>query len=185
MKWSRLKSLVEERIAQSLRGRVTLHQARYRHTFEEAGRVWIAVDGREVASFDTARYAARRHEVAAAIREANGLRPYGDPGGHAAYLEADAQGEDVLRRAGEYDDYRALGDLEAYLSMPVEAALDAPSPLLRALAVADARVGKRRLRVLAAAGNQHPIVHALLAARCEAEGVRFSSVRPPPLSEHD
>ena len=92
MKWSRLRSLLEERLAPSLRGRVALHQARYRYTLEESGRVWITVDGREVASFDTASYIARRHDIGAGIREANGLRPYGVAGGVPAYVEADAPG---------------------------------------------------------------------------------------------
>ena len=175
MKWSKLKFLVEDRLAPVLRGRVALHQGRYRYTREEVGRVWVTIDGREVASFDTSRYVARRHEVSAGIREANGLRPYGDAGGHAAYLEADAQAEDVLRRAGEYDDYHALADLEAYLSMAIEDALASPSPLLRALAVADGRVGKRRLRVLAASRNEHPIVQTFLTARCAGEEITFGA----------
>src|SRR4051812_4133155 len=53
MPWSRLKSLVESRQASALSGRVTLHQARYRHAQKEVGRVWVAVDGEEVAAFAT------------------------------------------------------------------------------------------------------------------------------------
>ena len=113
MQWSRLKHRLEERFAPVLRGRLALHQARYRYTREEVGRVWVTIDGREVASFDTASYIARRARLGAEIREANGLQPYGTAGGQAAYLAADAQAEDILRRAGEYDDYRALADLEA------------------------------------------------------------------------
>ena len=175
MRWSRLRSLLAERLAPSVRARIDLHQARYRYTLEESGRVWVTVDGREVASFDTASYIARRDDVAAGIREANGLRPYGVAGGHPAYIEADAQAEDILRRAGEYDDYRALEDLEAYLSMAIEDALASPSPLLRALASVDERVGKRRLRALAAEGGHHPLVRALLTARCEAEKIELAT----------
>jgi hypothetical protein len=167
--------LLAERVAPSVRARIDLHQARYRYTLEESGRVWVTVEGREVASFDTASYVARRHIVAAGIREANGLRPYGNAGGHAAYIEADAQAEDILRRAGEYDDNRALEDLEAYLSMSIEDALASPSPLVRALASVDGRVGKRRLRTLAAERGHHPLVRALLTARCEAEKVQFGT----------
>jgi hypothetical protein len=171
MQWSRLKHLVEERLAPTIRSRVSLHQARYRYTLAEVGRVWITIDGREIASFDTSSYVAKRAELSAQIRDARGLRPYGDPGGHAEYLEADAEAEAMLLRSGEYDDYHALTDLEAFLSMSIESALTSPSPLLRALAVADARVGKRRLRTLAAARDEHSLVRTLLTFRCEAEQV--------------
>lgn len=167
MKWSRLKSLIEERFAPSLRGRVTLHQARYRYTREEVGRVWFVVDGREVASFATG--ASWRETVAGAARLMDERGAWGSP---AAYDQATVEAAEATRRAGVYSDDDALAELESYLSMPVDSALGAPSPLLRALAVADARVGKRRLRALAAAaGEQHPIVRALLTARCAAEGI--------------
>jgi hypothetical protein len=53
MRWSKLTSSLEALRAPAVRDRVALHQARYRYTREEVGRVWVAVDGREVASFDT------------------------------------------------------------------------------------------------------------------------------------
>jgi hypothetical protein len=176
MQWSRLKHLVEERLAPSVQERIALQQARYRYTREEVGRVWITIDGAEVASFDTASYVAKRADLSAQIRDARGLRPYCDPGGHAEYLEADAEPEAILRRSGEYDDYHAIADLEAFLSMSIESALSAPSPLLRAIAVADARVGKRRLRSLAAElAKEHRLVQTLLMLRCEAEQVSINA----------
>jgi hypothetical protein len=79
-------------------------------------------------------------------------------------------------RVGVYSDRDAIAELRAFLSMPGGEALASPSPLLRALAVLDARVGKRRLAALAAAPDLHPLVRTLLAVRCDAEGVR---VAPP------
>ena len=175
MKWSRLKHLVEERLAPTVRRRISLHQARYRYTLEEVGRVWLAIDGTEVISFDTTSYVAKRAALGAQIRTSRGLRPYGDAGGYAEYLDADAEAESVLLRAGEYDDYHALADLEASLSMSIDSALASPSPLLRALAVADSRVGKRRLRMLAEGPPEHPLVQRLLLLRCDAEQVAINA----------
>jgi hypothetical protein len=176
MQWSRLKSQVEGRFAPAVRTRIALRQARYRYTREEVGRVWLTIDGVEVASFDTASYVTKRADLSAQIRDARGLRPYGDPGGKAEYLEADGEAEAILRRAGEYDDYHAIGDLEAFLSMSIESALAAASPLVRGLAVVDARVGKRRLRGLAATvADEHPLVRRLLTLRCEAEQVPINA----------
>jgi hypothetical protein len=175
MQWSRVKHLVEQRFAPSIRSRMSLHQARYRYTRGEVGRVWLTIDGREVASFDTASYVAKCAALGADIREARGLRPFGVAGQHPEYLEADAEAEAILYRAGEYDDYRAVADLEASLSMPVETALASPSPLLRALAVADVRVGKRRLHALGSNASEHPLVLTILRLRCAAEQVDFGS----------
>lgn len=83
--------------------------------------------------------------------------------------------QSILRRAGEQDDCRAVEELQAFLSMPIEAALDSDRPILRALAVVDARVGKRRLRELAQK-PEHPFVRRLLDLRLEAE--TLSSLRP-------
>ena len=55
MRWSQLRTALKERLAPCLRDRVALHQARYRYTREEVGRVWIALDGRELMSFDASR----------------------------------------------------------------------------------------------------------------------------------
>jgi len=53
MQWSKLRSALMERVALSLRDRLAVHQARYRRTQEEVGRVWITLDGRQLISFDT------------------------------------------------------------------------------------------------------------------------------------
>jgi len=98
------------------------------------------------------------------------LRPT-KPRSVAEYQTADRAAVEHLRRAGECDDYSALRDLEAFLSLPIEEALVSPSPLVRGLAVVDRRVGKRRLRKLAEQRDEHPFVQQLYAARCAAEGI--------------
>jgi hypothetical protein len=169
MQWSKLRSLVESRFAPSLGRRVSLHQARYRYTREEVGRVWIAIDGRDAASFAT------RSPDARVTAEAERLLDERDAWGSvAAYDQAADEAGQAVRAAGVYSDADALAELEAYLSLPVEEALASASPLLRALALLDARVGKRRLRALAAAPDAHPLVQTVLALRCDAEGLRRS-----------
>lgn len=132
MRWTQLRTALKERLAPCLRDRVALHQARYRYTREEVGRVWIALDGRELMSFDASRVAAGR---------------------------AAAAGDDSV-----------LSELEAYLSLTIDGALASSSLLVRALAVCDRRVGKRRLRSLDTTG-EHALVRELFAARCACEGL--------------
>ncbi|HET7219251.1 MAG TPA: hypothetical protein VFJ02_14440 [Vicinamibacterales bacterium] len=171
MPWRQLRAALRERVTPPLCDRIGLHQARYRYTREEVGRVWLTIDGREIVQFDTSTYLRRRAQLAAELREANRLAANGDHDGQSDYLAADAAAADTLRRAGLYDDYGALADLEAYLSLPIDEALDSPSPLIRGLAVIDRRVGKRRLRAMAPADDEHPLVRELYALRCQADGI--------------
>ena len=126
MRWSQLKTSLESLRTPILGKRVGLHQARYRYTREEVGRIWLTIDSREIASFDT---------------------------------------------SAQYDDYQALADLKAYLLLSVDDALHSGSPLIRALAVIDRRVGKRRLRSLEIGPEEHSLVYELYRLRCEAEGI--------------
>jgi hypothetical protein len=166
MRWSQLKSRISELVDPSVRDRVALHQARYRYTREEVGRVWLTIDGREVASFDSSTYTRRRAELAHAL-EHDMTSP-----------EADAVARRELREAGLSDDYEAIADLGRYLSLSIEDALASPSPLVRALAVIDRRVGKRRLRSLAANPIEHPLVRQLLRLRLDAGQTTANAHQP-------
>ena len=171
MQWSKLKSLVEARLADSLGRRVSLHQARYRYTREDVGRVWLAFDGRDVASFATGATLPQVRTEAERLMDER--EAWGSP---AAYGQATSDAVEAVRQAGIYSDRDALEELEAYLSLSIDAALTSPSPLHRVLAVLDGRVGKRRLRALHASPDEHPLVRAALALRCDAEGIR---IQPP------
>jgi hypothetical protein len=131
----------------------------------------VTVDSREVASFDTSTYIRRRAELGGDLFEIRRAETPDQPPDHAAYLETDDRAREILRRAGQYDDYEAIVDLEAYLSLPIDDALTSPSPLVRALAVIDRRVGKRRLRTLQVGPLEHALVRQLYLLRCEAEGI--------------
>jgi hypothetical protein len=171
IRWSKLKGSLDALRAPKLRKRVALHQARYRYTREEIGRIWVTVDSREVASFDTSTYIRRRTELGGDLFEIRRAETPDQPPDHAAYLETDDRAREILRRAGQCDDYEAIVDLEAYLSLPIDDALTSPSPLVRALAVIDRRVGKRRLRTLQVGPLEHALVRQLYLLRCEAEGI--------------
>ena len=174
MPWSCLRAAAKERMAPSVRDRIAIHQARYRRTREEVGRVWITVDGREVASFDTNRYIAKRAQLEHDIR--SGIGPFGlsATSNRAEYQTADAAAKALLRSTGEYDDYSALADLEAYQSLAIEDALASLSPLVRALAIIDQRVGKRRLRAFDPR-SEHPLVQELYHVRCAAGGIKLGA----------
>ncbi|MGV3708593.1 MAG: SF0329 family protein [Gemmatimonas sp.] len=168
MPWSRLRSLIESRFAPTLHGHVTVHQARYRYTHEDVGRVWIAVDGQEVAAFSTHWDWARGRALVEAIMDER--QSWGTM---AAHTSACAEAEAQLLAEGEFSDLRALDALEAYLSLTVETALASPNPLQRALAMLDRRLGKRRLRTLTHPADEHALVKELYALRCRFDRINI------------
>jgi len=158
--------MLDERLAASLKGRLAIHQARYRHSKEELGRIWIQLDGREIAAFSTAPALRRRREIADELMDANDLW-----GSSTAYHEADRTALELMTKRGEQSDYTAWHDLEAYLSLSIDAALLSPNPLIRGLAFADRRLGKRRLMSQSPGVGEHALIREIYAARCAAEGI--------------
>jgi len=54
MRWSKVKQLVEERMAPSLQGRVEVHSTRYHNDrWQEDSRGWFTIDKHEVANFSS------------------------------------------------------------------------------------------------------------------------------------
>jgi hypothetical protein len=175
MQWSKLKQLVRERMATSVAGRVDFHCARYRHASDGDGRCWITVDGREVADFCEFRASAAYRRMAAQLRAASGAVDYRDSAQRDAYREAGQQAVEIVHRQGLYNQREFYQALEHYLSLSVDDALVSPVLPIRALAVLDRRLGKRRLRALRLDGGEHALVRALFALRCEAEQVECAA----------
>jgi hypothetical protein len=79
MRWSKLKSLTEQRFAEALAGRVAIWSTRYGNC--RCGRAWLTVDGGIVASFCTR---------AAQAARSSGIVPLGGPLGHGELSRQDA-----------------------------------------------------------------------------------------------
>ena len=155
MRWSKLRSLVKEGFAESIRSRVDIQSTRYGNC--TCGHAWMTLDGEVIANFCT-----RAHYLASIGCPGAGTTP-----GHqfAEYGELSRQ-----------DAYRACWDFVHSLS--IESALADPDPLVQTLAVLDARVGKRRMDRLDP-GALHRLAAALLRVRREAEGLERPKAIPP------
>jgi hypothetical protein len=150
MRWSKVRKLVEDSFAESVRGRITVHVANYprvRSRFCNCSYGWLAIDGRPLVHTDT--------------HLANKLVRSND------YLTTDAEYEEPSELPS-----RLPGDLSyacwEYLHSSVSESLASPNPLIASLAVLNARVGKQRLRRMAGA-KLHPLTRALLDFRLQAE----------------
>jgi len=96
---------------------------------------------------------------------------YHDPAYASAHYQAWDEAKAILRRQGfihpgEFDIL-----LMEYLSLSIDDALNAESPLVRTVAITDSRLGNRRLRSLAnTTAREHSLVKLLYTTRCAAEG---------------
>lgn len=160
MQWSKLKQRIEERMADSLHGRVEVHSTWYRCLgHDRLGRTWITVDKQQVASMSDLPYYIDYRVLAEEIWVAKRLTDYRD--------EAKA----VLHAQGNYSRHQSNNILERYLLMSVDDVLRSDDILIRSLSMLDRRVGKRRLRMLQLGDDEHPLVRQFYALRCKAEGI--------------
>jgi hypothetical protein len=160
MRWSKLKQLVEARMADSLNGRVELHVARYTHAHDGDGRAWITVDKREIASFCDYRWMILRHRRSAE-HERTG----------ESVFSADALAIRSLADEGVFSHYLFVRALKDYLNMSIDDALTSQNAIIRVLGVLDQRCGKRRLRSIALESSAPAFVRELLDLRLSAEGI--------------
>jgi hypothetical protein len=146
VRWSKLRSLVIARFARPLQGRLDIHSTAYGAC--TCGHAWLTLDGDVIANFCTrAHYIAEGWEAGSSQRNPMYRRQL------AAFGEKSRQ-----------QVYETLWDYVHVVS--IEDALASDDMLLQALAVADARVGKRRLAQIDPA-RLHPLGGYLLMLRGE------------------
>jgi hypothetical protein len=170
MRWSQLKRRIEERFADAVRGRVALHQTVYHRAPDGFGEFWLTIDGeRRFVWGDVGQWRER-----AAVRAA--VTP--DPALSAPEVHWDVwhRQDEALEAAGVLSRSLINRRLFASLSFPIARALKDPNPLIRGLAVLDARCGARRLPALAP-HETHPFVRAMLALRAGAGAVAPARAR--------
>jgi hypothetical protein len=170
MRWSQLRKQVEDRFAPSMRGRVALHTAHYRHAHDSDGRAWIQLDGQEIATMCYFQARNARWELAEQLREASEMSDKSE-----SLVELRNKAVGITRQAEVFSQQEFYRTLHEFLQLPIEAAISSENPILRALSVLDSRVGKRRLRRLADGPENSALVKLLLETRLQAEGMADSS----------
>jgi hypothetical protein len=165
MNWSRLKSQVESRFSDKVKGRVELRSTRYRRAHDQDGRAWITIDKKEIINMSTVR--AWGLAFWAAYHYSRVEHPNDPDAGHRGW---DPAKENLHKQSifWQTDLGQAMFD---YLNLSMREILASDNILIRALGMLDARLGKRRALALDVE-NEHPLVRRLHAFRCEAEGWR-------------
>ncbi|MEM6584632.1 MAG: hypothetical protein AAF692_02655 [Pseudomonadota bacterium] len=143
MRWSKVRALVKERFAPELRGRLDINSTAYGNC--TCGHAWLTWDGEVIANFCT--------------------RAHGNAGAYYPGYVANAPIEGELTGYGEFSRQDAYEACWAYLhDLSIDQALLDDDPLVNMLALADARVSKRRLAALEA-GAFHPVAAKMLELR--------------------
>lgn len=165
MRWSKLKTTIENHFAASVIGRVALHATRYRQAHDDEGRGWITVDRKEAWNLCTFRYWRALYET----KEKFDTEP--DVSAWEAYYLSAAE----IEKQGILSLERFYITLEDYNNLSIKQALDSKSVLIQALAMLDKRLGKRRLRSLQLVPDAHPMVRYFYTFRLKAEGIDGNS----------
>jgi hypothetical protein len=153
VRWSKLKSLIEAGIADSLRGRVSINSTAYGCC--SCGHAWITLDKEVIANFCTRAHWNRKYydyesrkyvDLALSETEKNRYRNQ--------FVEyGDFSRQDLYRSCWRY-----IHDLT------IEAALESDDVLVQSLAILDKRLGQRRLMRINPE-KLHPLVRVLFIER--------------------
>jgi hypothetical protein len=161
MRWSQLRKGIEDRVTPRLRSRVQLHSTRYRRSADQEGRAWITVDGREVWTMATAVHLVPLWQRAADVAAADE---------QLSQVEANARAIEEFGAEGRFTQLTFYAALDEYLTLPVDRALASRNVLIRALAMVDRRLGRRRFVAIVLAADDPELVRVFHRLRAEAEG---------------
>lgn len=155
MRWTKLKQRIEERFAEELRGRLEVHVTRYRKSHDALHELWFMLDQAKIADWSEGKcfnYAYNREIELASL----GLI---EKASLVAWDEA---------KATEYLASDLMSVLFDSLSLSIDQLLEHKNLAVRALAIADARLGQRRLAQIDET-TCSPLEQTILAARRQSK----------------
>lgn len=153
MIWSKLKKRVESFFAPEAKGRIELRATRY-HDVDRTGRGYITIDGQEIINMAHYTFWKEERPRIDAIAGSLNLSPAEAQG----IADAELHAEGIFSLDGFYS------SLEQYLDSSIEDSLASSNVLIRALAMIDNRVGKRRLSTIDVS-KEHPMVRRFYEIR--------------------
>jgi len=153
MRWSKLKSQVEERFADSIKGRVKINSAAYGNC--SCGHAWLTLDGTVIANFCTRAYWNRR-------RYDYENRKY------FRAVPTELENKRYQNQLVEYGDFSRQDLYKSCWTfihdLTIEEALNSNNVLIQCLALLDKRVGKRRIKKIEV-DKLHPLASKLFSER--------------------
>ena len=158
MRWSKVKKLVENSFAESVKKRVKVYSTHY--SLCTCGRGWITVDKKELVNLCTEQ---SRNKYKSLFHESSNV----NCAVHSAVPDEERT-PNKLVEDGEFSRFDLHIACWDYLHQSIKDSLESENPLIKSLAVLSVKVGKGRL-IEIAKQNLHPLTRALLDFRLEAE----------------
>lgn len=171
MKWSKLKKEVENFFCEELKDRVNIYFTKYRAEHEPESRFWITLDGKEIISVSELKWVNEYYGLANELRKIDDCKDYKDEKQKEGYYRAYNDAEKILNTKGMLSDFEFRDSLKAYLSVSFDEALNSANPIIKALAMIDKRLSKRRLKEIQLSENEHRLVKELYNLRCDVIGM--------------
>ena len=163
--WSDIrKTLEQDRLAPSLRGRVQYFITRYREAHDDHGRIAIRVDGEEVFKSSIFNEFKLDGEIERRIDE-----QFPELTGR----DRRNKENELLITEGAASDHAFYYAFSEYDTQSIEQSLESKNALVRILAILDRRVGKRRLAAIKERGfdGEPEWVQFFYRLRLKAEGL--------------
>jgi hypothetical protein len=162
LKWSKLKKEIENRFAESLKGRIYLYSTRYTSASYTMSRGWITFDGKEVVNFSTPDSVNEYGRYYNEVTKSNCAS-------HPSVKDFERTPGKVIEK-GEFSRYDFHEACWTFLNLSIEDALKNENPIISSLAILDHRLGKRRLKEIDQEGL-HPLIKRMLQIRLYTEGI--------------
>ena len=177
MQWSKLKKNIESFFADSVKGRVELRSTRYHDSHDDEGRGYIVVDKEEIANFCSISKWQAESKVSNELRVISGATDFMNPEHKTNYYAAIKQTDTLLNIQGIHSQYGFYEALKDYLELSIDDALASDNTIIKALAILDRRLGKRRLLAQKNAYLTPEFMHKLFEFRCAAEGIKTENTK--------
>ena len=156
MKWSKLRKLLKDRLADNLKNRLDYNLTTYTNSTGFIGRAWITWDGKETINFSNQDTWNQHQSYSNETAETHYIS-------HKKIDDAERTEGNIIEK-GEFSKYDFAENAFKFLNINVQDALKSDNIILKALAVVDKKTGKRTLTELSKLEN-HPMIKYLIELR--------------------
>ena len=181
MQWSKTKSTLESFLCDKLQGRIKIYATVYRKFHDCPSRVWITFDNKEIISASDVTYQTKHEELYRKIKGEEGLKdiPFNEnwhvmlnsPERKELIIASDNATE-MMGNQNIFNSYHFYTPFMEYGSLSIDEALHSENIIIRAYAMLDRRLGKRRLiKFKFNTHDAHPLILDFYKIRCDVEGI--------------
>lgn len=157
MKWSKIKKMFEERLHQSVQGRLEFQFARYRHFHDEGSTTMRIVFDKNVVALGASLPA-----IFAQYEEANKLLEQHPDYNTGKMMwvtpEMREESEQIVEEQGVICSDKIYFLMKNYFNLSIEEAVNHEEGIVRAFAIVDKRFGQRQFDKLDIEKDNHPLV---------------------------